>query len=69
MTTKFHLFPSISVEVSVYLYISTHSGTLKINFRNVKRRNEEKKKNRVQEREVVTDQKVIKDQIAKNVLK
>ena len=25
MNTKFHLFPSISVEVSVYLYISNYS--------------------------------------------
>ena len=40
-----------------------------LNFRNAKRRNEEKKKSQVQEREVVTDPRVIKDQIAKNVLK
>ena len=64
-----HVVPNHEVVTVIKDLNSSENPTLKNNFRNAKRRNGEKKKNQVQEREVVTDPRVIKDQTAKNVLK
>ena len=64
-----HVVPNHEVVTVIKDLNSSENPTLKNNFRNAKRRNGEKKKNQVQEREVVTDPRVIKDQTAKNILK
>ena len=62
-----HVVPNNDVVTVIKDLNASENPILKNNFRNAKRRNGEKKKNQVQEREVVTDLRVIKDQIAKNL--